>query len=110
MYNIYRRTRTDKKSGEVVQDKFYTIRYRFAGDSVWRSKGTKISDKQSAGQYAKKWHLQKEREAGGLAIPEAELKAAAAAVLPEIDAFVADLTAKRRTKDHVSNVKAHLKL
>ena len=109
MYNIFRRSRTDKKTGVVALEKFYTIRYKFPG-AIWRSKGTRISDKQSAEQYAKHWHLQKERENQGLAIPEAEIKAATALVAPEVEKYLADLTGKRRTKDHVSNVKAHLKL
>jgi site-specific recombinase XerC len=109
MYNIYRRTWRNK-SGKLVRSKFYGIRYRFEGDPAWRSKQTRISDEQSAESYAKAWHLKKEREMQGLAIPEAELKAATAAVLPEVDLFWADLMANRRSKEHVSNVKAHLKL
>ena len=110
MYNVFRRSWRDQKTGGIVQAKVYTIRYRFAGDSSWRTKVTGISDKQSAEQFARKWHLQKEREAQGLAIPEAELKAATSPLGPEIERFLADLTAKRRTPEHVSNVKAHLKL
>jgi integrase len=110
VYNIYRRSRTDKKSGKTIQDKVYTIRFRLPGDLSWRSKVTKTSDKQSAEQYAKNWHLQKEREFQGLAIPEAEIKAATSPVGPEIEKYLADLVGKRCTKDHVSNVKAHLKL
>jgi integrase len=110
VFNVYRRSWKDKVTGKVVYAKTYAIRYRFNKGEAWRSKTTGISDKQSAEQYAKKWHLQKEREAQGLAIPEAELKAATASVLPEVNGFIADLTGKRRTKAHISNVKAHLKL
>jgi hypothetical protein len=110
VYNIYRRSWKDKKTGKIVRDRVYTMRYRLKGDSSWHSKVIGISDKQSAEDEAKTMHLQMEKEAQGLAIPAAELKAATAAVLPEIEAFTVDLIASRRTKDHVSNVKSHLKL
>ena len=62
-----------------------------------------------AEQYAREWHLKQEKEKYGLVVPEAELRSARASTLPLVEQFLASLKADGRSKDHVSNVSAHLK-